>query len=442
VVLIAAGGYWYYHRSAPPPPPAPPEVPAEQGVDPRVVAAITQARQEVAAQPTSGTAWGELGKLFFAHDFEAQSESCFAEAERLNSADDRWPYYRALIALGHDLEQGLPHLRRAAAAEHASDAYRSAARLRLAEALLERQELDEAEQLFREELDADPRSARAAYGLGLAAVARGDLDAAARHLTAAAGTPLARRKASAQLASIARRRGDPAAAERYEQEATRPPADVNWPDPFVADLNRMRAGQQVLLQQADALERRGLVAEAAKVLEQMAREYPNERTYLALGATLIKLGDYPRAEQVLRTCLRLDPDRPMANHYLAVALFLQAEKFWPQPAERERARGLFRDAADAARRAVAHKPDDAIAYVFLGRSLNYLGEREAALASLRKAVECRPEVPDSHLYLGEALADAGRPDDARAEYRTAEQLAGPDDPRPRQALERLGKRGP
>jgi cytochrome c-type biogenesis protein CcmH/NrfG len=73
-----------------------------------------------------------------------------------------------------------------------------------------------------------------------------------------------------------------------------------------------------------------------------------------------------------------------------------------------------------------------------------LGERDEALASLRTAVRCDPELPEPHLYLGEMLLEDGHTGEAREHLEQAVQLAGPDDPRPRAALERLqgsGKKG-
>lgn len=439
-LLVLAGGsgaLWYFTRPTPAPTVAPPVVKAE-GIDPTVAAAIGAARQKVLDDPRSAAAWGELGKLLLAHTFETEAEVCFEQAAALDPDDGRWPYYRGLFAVGRDPAAAVGHFRKAAAGRQPNPAYASTARLRLAEALLDRQEYDEAARLFEAERNSEVEAsrARAVYGLGLVAVMRDDLPAASRHLTAAAATPFARRKASVQLARIARLKDDADAAGRYEQDATRPPPDRGWPDPFVAEANKLRVGQQRSLQEADALARRGRLPEAAALLAELSRQYPNELTYQATGAVLIQMGDYEQAEQALRSCLGFDPSHPQAHHLLATALFLHGESLWNR-GERDRARELFRGAAEHGRRAAERKPDFASAYTYRGRALLYLGERDEAIASLRRAVECRPEVADGHLYLGEALAEAGRLDEARSSLKTAEQLAGPNDPRPRAALAKL-----
>jgi tetratricopeptide (TPR) repeat protein len=433
----AAAAVWQITRDPSIPTATPPEVIA-QGVDPSVLSAIEAGRQRVLSQPRSAAIWGQYGKLLFAHTFETEADVCFREAEKLDPDDGRWPYYRGLFAAGRDPTTAIDHFRRAVARRQPNVAYVSVARLRLAEALLDRQELDEAAILFGDEIASETESsrARAACGLGLIAVARDDLAAARQHFAAAAASPFARQRAFAQLSRIARQRGNTSDANRDEEEATRPPPDRPWPDPFIAEANKLRVGQQKTLQEADALVRRGRPEEAAKLLAELSRDYPNEQTYQATGAVLIQIGEYAQAEQTLKNCLAFDPTHPQAHHLLALAYFQHGESVWNK-GERDRARELFRSAADHARRATERKPDFASAYIYRGRALIFLDQRDEAIASLRKAVECRPEVADGHLYLGEALTAAGRKEEARASLKLAAQLADPSDPRPQAALAKL-----
>jgi len=441
LLVVAAGSVvaWRVTRSSPSRSPMPPEIKAE-GVDPEVVATVSAARQKVLNDPRSAAVWGDLGKVLFAHTFESESEACFREAENLDPQDGRWPYYRGHFAAGSDPDAAVVHFRKAAAGRQSNSGFAAVAHLRLAEALLDHQELDEAASLFEAEAlsETDATRIRATYGLGLVATARDDLTAADRHFAAVAEAPFVRTRASAQLARIARLRGDAVAAGRYEESATRPPPDRPWPDPFIAEANRLRVGQQESLQKADALSRRGRPAEAAEILTNLSRDYPNELTFQATGAVLIQLGDFSKAAQVLQECLAFDPTHPQAHHLLAMAYFLHGELLWGH-GEKERARELFRRAADHGGRAAERKPDFASAHLYRGRALVYLGKRDEAVASFRKAVECRPEVADGHLYLGEALAEAGRLEEARAALKSAAELADQKDPRPREALARLGR---
>jgi tetratricopeptide (TPR) repeat protein len=436
VAAVVAVG-WQVTRAKPRPDVAPPEIQVD-GVDPLVVAAVHTARHRVLDDPQSASAWGEFGKLLLAHGFDSEADVCFREAGQLDPDDGRWPYYRGLYAASRDPRLAVSYFRQAVAGRQPEPGFTTVARLRLAETLLDKGDVDEAERLFKVEADSSTEvmRARAAYGLGLVAVARGDSTGAGRYLTAAAASPFARTRASAQLARIARSQGDSAAAGRYEEAATRPPPDRAWPDPFVAEANRLRVGQQETLQKSDALVRRGRPAEAAELLIHLSNDSPNEQTLQATGAVLIQVGNFAQAEQALQGCLAIDPTHPQAHHLLAMAYFLHGEATRGRGDEKG-ARELFRKAADHGLRATERKPDFASAYLYRGRALHDLGDFSGAIAALRKAVECRPEVADSHLYLGQALAAAGRIDEARASLKIAVELADPKDPRPKAALAKL-----
>ena len=164
----AAGAWKWWHRSPPPDPPMPADI-----QDAEVLQAVRDARQKVLNQPNDGNAWGYLGKTLLANLFDQEADRCFAEAARLDPRSPDWPYGRGLIALRKDPDNALPFLRKALSATgDFLPEYQSAVRLQLAEALLERHQLDEAEQLFRAELARHPANPRAAFGLGQIALAR------------------------------------------------------------------------------------------------------------------------------------------------------------------------------------------------------------------------------------------------------------------------------
>jgi tetratricopeptide (TPR) repeat protein len=438
-LLLATWFVW--RRPAAPAAPAAPAIPVT-GVDPELVAAIEAARARVRKEP-SADAWGELGKLFRDCKFVEQAAACFAEAERVEPADARWPYLRGEALRLHDPDAALPHLRHAVElADQGKD--RAAAgrmRRRLAETLLATGGYDEAEGHLRRALEDDPADPTTHLGLGLLAYARDDLDEGRAQLLLCLDSPFTQKRACAQLAVLEQRRGDPAAAEEYSRRARTLPPDTPWPDPLTAVSLRTLIGKPVRFTFLDRLRREHRYAEAVYLLQQMAAEDPDYRVYAGLGENLAHLGRWQEAERALRLAVREAPDNVNANYLLGKLLFTRAEQLWNQPGGRDQAVAQFRAAAECARRAVAGKPDDAASHVLLGRSLKYLGERPQALDSLRRAVECGPEDADAHLYLGEALAEEGREAEARAELEQAVTLAGPDDPRPRQALERLGATG-
>jgi tetratricopeptide (TPR) repeat protein len=406
-------------------------------VDPELRAAIEEARA-YAEQKPSAASWGDLGKLFRGSKFIEEAVVCFAEAERLDPADPHWPYLQGEALRLRDPNAALPHLRRAVAmAEQSKDAAAAPMRLRLAEVLLATGQYDEADSHLRRALEDDPQDPSRHLCLGLLAYARDNLKESRAHLLRCLDSPFTRKRACTQLAVLAQRQDDAAAAAEYSRRARAFPADSPWPDPLRTVSGPTALGKTARFTFIDHLMSQGRYSEAVFMLQQMAEEEPDYRVHVSLGENLARLGRWQEAEQALRMAVREAPENVRANYLLGKVLFAQAEQSWNQPGLRDQAVAQFRAAADCARQALAGKPDDRASCLLLGRSLKFLNERQQALDYLRRAVECGPEDTDAHFYLGEALAEAGREAEARAQLQQAAKLAGPDDSRARQALEQL-----
>jgi tetratricopeptide (TPR) repeat protein len=428
-----AGGWRWFHAPATS---RDPPLPADMR-DSEVRQAIEQSRQNVLGAPRSADAWGNHGLTLMAHLFDREADVCFAEAARLAPTDARWPYARGLIALKRDPENAPPLLRQAASMaaeswpEHQSDLC-----LKLAEALLERHQLDEAEKVFREEWRRQPGNPRAPLGLGMIALSRDDQQAAADFLTAARTSRHASRTATAQLAALARRRGDQATANNYEEQHAALSEDLPWPDPILDELFRLQVGHRQRERQADKLERQHKYEEVAAVMLHQLQEEPTAEIHVAAGINLVRVGDYERGLPLLREGVRRDPDSTRAQYSLALALFSQAEEEWQRSPDSEQAKKGFREAIIYARRATELKSDHALAYLFWGLALKHLGESTAAVAPLRRGVACRPEMFELQLALGEALLESGQRREAETHLENARRL-DPKDSRLIQALERL-----
>jgi tetratricopeptide (TPR) repeat protein len=441
LVLGAAGGYFLWPRPKPDSKPVavPPEVPASV-VDPAVRAALTEARDKVLAEPQSGRAWGEYGWTFRAHDLSRESNACFAVAAQLDPQNPRWPY---LIGVGNLLiapDDVLPHLRTAHALASEPE-HKALTRLRLAEALLERNDLDGAAQLFDEEVRADPQSPRAHFGLGAIAAARGDHRAAVPALERAAMSPFAHRKAAGLLAASYRRLGRAAEAEQLERAAARAGDDLPWPDPFLTEYLPRRAGFRARMRAAEEFEANGRLFEAAGALEGVARTHPEDQVLVSLGISLAKLGEFARAEGVLRSVVDRTPDHAVARYFLGIALYMQADRAW-QAGDREWAKPRFEEAVKQLRRAAELKPDQGLAHLYAGLALVRLGDLPAALAECRAGVMATPNLADTHLGVGEVLVAMGKPEEAVAHLETAARLAPPSDTRARALLDKIAPKKP
>ena len=356
-VLVLAGGAAAAWQLLRPPPPAPPDPPMPQGIQqPEVRATIEAARQNVLQKPRSADAWGLLGMTLEAQLYEPEADRCFAEAARLDPSDPRWPYFRGLYAQKYDPAHAVPFFREALAAAGSSPEEKSAVRLRLAETLLEERKLDEAEPLFQEELRLRPSEARAAYGLGLIAMARGDQAAAQKRLTAAAADPNTRKKATAQLAALARSHGDDAGAAAYEKEWAKMSDDPTaWPDPLVEQVARLQVASPSRSREVGDLEREGRYQEAADIyLQQIEEDANNAAAYTGAGLDLFHLGQYDRGLRAAPGGSEAaDPASSAAHYGLAQALFT-----WVEKAQRQ-------------------KPGDAASSTVSGRRPSTPGERRS-----------------------------------------------------------------
>jgi tetratricopeptide (TPR) repeat protein len=320
-------------------------------------------------------------------------------------------------------------LRDAAAAAGPGSKYRSTVRLQLAEALLERQQLDEAEGLLHGEEDKPEYRLRVAYDLGLIALARDDRPAATKYLELAGQSPVVQQRAAALLATLARARGDQPAAVRYENVSTAAPSGMRWPDPFLHEVVDLQVGQGGVRARAQRMEEEGRYDEAADLLLELARTQPAARTLTEAGMNFTRAGRIDRALPLLREAVRLAPDSPQARYNLALTLFTQAEKENVRTPGAAEVRAAFEEVVQHASRAAELKPDYGMAYLFWGLSLKHLGRTGAAVEPLRKGVAARPEEFELQLALGEVLVATGRGAEAKTYLDNAARL-DPKDPRP------------
>src|SRR5438067_9748424 len=112
ILAFLALGYGVHLWRREPPETAPPTIDL-RGADPVVAQAIEQARTEVRQQPRSAVAWGRLGTLLAVHDFADPATICFAQAERLDPIEPRWPYFHGITLQKEDPSAALPFLHHA-----------------------------------------------------------------------------------------------------------------------------------------------------------------------------------------------------------------------------------------------------------------------------------------------------------------------------------------
>ena len=436
----AGAGVWFARKSSAGP--APPAVPSDLN-EPEVSALLGRMRARVVKEPHSASAWGVLGQAFLANDLEDESRVCFAEAERLDPNNPRWPHYQAVLLLAQGEPQAaLPYLNRAVERAATAVPDNPTPRVLLAEALLALGRIEESEEHFRQVLAYHPDEARAHLGMALASSARQDWQSSRSHLLRCLNSPAVRKKASVQLEAICQHLGQQEEAENYRRQAEHLPQDDKWNDPFVEECQGSIVTKNRLYSRAAALEAAGRLREAADILQPLVKKYPDDYvSRLSLGKILGQLEEYRSATFLLGEACRLVPENVQAHYFLSLTLYSEAEKLRHQQSDSKEAESLYQDAVVSARLALAIKPDYGYALVTLGLSLKRLGQRADAFTAFRQAVHCNSEFAEAHFYLSEMLVEKGDRGEARKQLEQALALAPPNTSWRQDAVARLAALG-
>jgi tetratricopeptide (TPR) repeat protein len=391
-VLVAVACGWYLLR--PRPAPEPPEVNLANS-DRDVAETIQKAQEAVRAKPRSSEAWGRFGIVLLAHDFRAEANTCFAEAERLDPREPRWPYLQGMILQRGTPEQALPKLRRAVEL----CGKESAPRLRLAEELLAQGQLDSAEEMFEAADHPDEEfNMRVLLGFARIGVARGHAEENLDLLRGLTQDPRTRKAAHILLAEVYGRtpgKEKEAAAER--EVVARLPDDVDWPDPYLKDVFDARRGKKACIETVNQLRRQGRLREAAGLLKDGTGRYPDsDYVWMAYGRVLADLHDQAGAVYAYGKAIALAPDRFEPRYRLGLALYDQR---------------ALAEAADAFRVAARLSPADARAHFWLGKVLQTSGrvaDLPEAIAAYRAALRCQPNYAEAQRGLGVLLVGVAR----------------------------------
>jgi protein O-GlcNAc transferase len=416
ILSILLGGWyvgtWYFA-------PAPPIV-SLQNMDPAVADILDAARREVWWHPHGAASWGRLGQLFLAHGYRAESSRCFAQAERLDPNEPRWPYLQGSTVRLDDPEAAIGHLRRAVAL---CGAVPDAPELCLAEVCLGQNRLDDAEHHFRHVLEVDPGNARAHLGLGRLGYERGDLRGALAHLQVSTSSKLTQKASFVLRAQIFHLLGDEAAASRERAQAAGLPEDPPWPDPFFEETLALQVGKQAGLARLHMLNRQDRIAEARTLAHRLEDQYP-EIYWLVEGREQMDRGNLAAAEEALRKAVRLAPDSVDTYVDLGTVLFRQKN---------------YGAAADCFQKVIELVPGHGAAYRSLGECQRAQGNRAAAIEAFRTSLRYVPQSAETHRDLGSLLAEDGQSKEALVHLRQALQLA-PGDLKTKEVIEETARK--
>ena len=234
--------------------------------------------------------------------------------------------------------------------------------------------LQEAEQLYRAILQAQPFQPDANHNLGLLLAQVGQHLAALPYLKTALAL-------------------DPATGQYALSYAEALLATGNAKDALTIVQDAMQRGHnspaaQALRQRAEAAAPHGAVNEETPTLAEMGQL-----------AALFQAGRHGELETRTRLLLEQHPDSGLAWKMLGACLLVQGK-----------------DALPALQKATELLPDDAEAPNNLGLALKNLGQLDSAVASFRRALEIKADYAEAHCNLGAALRELGQLEDAVASF--------------------------
>ncbi len=386
VGVVATPSYylWCHAKKA-----VPPEVEVTHA-DPDVAKAIQRARELVLAESGNAQAWGNLAMILHAHDYHSQAQTCYAEAEKLDRRNPRWPYLQAICAGQLGSNDMIDCLQRSAECQGPDQV----PLVKLGETFLEQGRVDEAEKSFENVLEAEAENARAHLGLARVLTARGDLHGSVAHLEKSIATENQFQPTFEMLATAYHALGEVEKAKNLRQELIRrSPMHRTWPDPFLDRVKEFETGLPVAVRRAKELFDAGKTSEAIQYMRELSEKRPKSATTRAgLGRMLVLTEQPAEAIEQLEFAIQLDPKLSIAHFFLGAAYVLQDR---------------YLEAETAFRRSIELQPDHAEAHYELARVLYKLQDREGAARSAQDCLRYDPSFTLAAKLAGVARAEQG-----------------------------------
>ena len=376
-------------------------LPDISGAAPAVQSQLREAyaamQQKVSAASSAGeraSAYGDMGRLFLATEFLDSAETCFLNAQTLEPADPRWPYFLAHIhRRKNEPDKAAALFERVLALEP----NHVAALIWLGDMRLVEGRPDAAEAPLAKALTLAPREAAALDRAGRAALARRDYATAIKDLGAALEIQPQASSLHYPLSVAYRAIGDTRNADAHLKLRGDVPAALN--DPLMQQV-----GAQ--LQNASAAEVRGANAmaehqwaEAISALRQAIALSPdNAFTHLNLGTALFETGDAKASLDEFQTAVRLSPSLSKANYGAGIVL---------------EATGHDQEAIAAFSKAVDTDPSSVEARMSLADALRRNGRERESLPQYAEVITRSPAVSQAAFGYAMALVRLGKYREAR-----------------------------
>ncbi len=372
---------------------------------------VSEILEGLELNPEAASANGRLGMLLESHALRDGAKACFLRAQILDADDFRWPYYLGIVqAEAGDTEAAVDAFKRALTLKKYP-----AASIRLGEALLSLDRLDESSRSFEDALQLSPGAPAAYYGLGQVLSRQNATGEAIPLLLKACELAPQSGAAHYALAMAYQDAGDPESAQRHltlseNYERALPPVD----DPLFREVESLRADQYWHHSEGMRLESDGRIQEAIKFYEK-AIELDAEfvQPHVNLVAALGRLTRFEQAESHYRRALELNSGTAELHNNWGT---IQALRNRP------------REAAESFRRALEINPLSADGHFNLGSMLNQIGLATEAVHHFQQALEYEPNHRLANFQIGRHRVAEGNIDEAIAHLERT--LDGEDDKTP------------
>ncbi len=370
---------------------------------------IGSCSQRVRQGPDRIAALGELSGLYHANGFYAEAATCYTALEQLQPDNPRWLHRHASILAGFgEVDTAVALWKRVT---HLAPDY-APARLRLADALLKNNHLEDAAAAYRAVLERAADNPYAELGLARCDFEAGNWAAARKRLE-----PLVTRT-NYQLGydlivTVYERMGDTASADRIRGQKIASGAYRDPPDPWLDELTDQCYDAFRLSLVAGFLASSGQTAKAIHRLEQAIACSPhNHVLHFQLAGVYLNSRNYSKAREEFERCTQLAPDFPDGWWQLSDLCMTLGDR---PAAEQALAKGL------------QHCPTSPGLHLMAAHRLGQAGKFEQAINEYRESIRLRPNEAGAYIELAGLLIKQNRLAEAREELLAALK-AEPDNP--------------
>lgn len=342
-----------------------------------------------------GAAYGRMGILLAAAEQLDAAEPAYANAQRLQPNDFRWPYY-----LGQLYRIKGPVTSADAAFERALQLKPNdvAATIWLGEVRLTQGRIDEAAPLFDKVLQQQPQLVPALFGAGRIALERKQFTQAVKLLEQCLVLDPRGTAAHYPLGMAYRGLGNAELAQAHI--AQQGDVRIQPVDPLMTALDEVLESPRAYdLRGGRALETGDWPTAAAQFKKGLELNPSDPVIRLRLGTALFQMGDAPGAQEQFERVLESSPTYARAHYSLGILAL---------------AGGRFSEAKERLTNAVKYGPDDPSARLALAGVLRQDKRPAEALPHYEHGRTLDPKNPEITLGYAITLAQLGRHRDARA----------------------------